>query len=142
MPWGYHRRRPQSVPKPFFDRVRWYQRAIVFVVVGALGLFGVSFIFDLRIVTPLLNLIMQGTLFILWFVWPRIEFRRMSRELEGQKYELCLGCAYPLKGLPANHRCPECGREFRLEDVQAAWMYWTTHGRLPRAAYDDPNDPD
>jgi predicted amidophosphoribosyltransferase len=32
----------------------------------------------------------------------------------------CPHCAYPLKGLPA-HRCPECGRPFRIDDLIGPW---------------------
>jgi hypothetical protein len=43
----------------------------------------------------------------------------------------CLDCGYVLTGLDAN-RCPECGREFHLEDFDSyttkplfvAWKYW------------------
>jgi hypothetical protein len=34
---------------------------------------------------------------------------------------LCLGCNYPLRGLPAT-RCPECGREFDPEDPWTIWI--------------------
>ncbi len=33
---------------------------------------------------------------------------------------VCPRCNYPLRGLP-EHRCPECGHAFRMEDVVKPW---------------------
>jgi uncharacterized OB-fold protein len=41
--------------------------------------------------------------------------------VEELDYEACLKCGYALKGLPARHRCPECGRKYDLYKVKLQW---------------------
>lgn len=50
---------------------------------------------------------------------------RMRRHLRSIDYAACLECGYELKGLPAEHLCPECGRPFRLPAVRATWQYFS-----------------
>ena len=50
---------------------------------------------------------------------------------------LCLECGYSLVGLPAIHRCPECGREFALDETKSTWKQWLASrgtGRVERIA--------
>ena len=36
-------------------------------------------------------------------------------------YSLCPECGYTLRGLPEQHKCPECGRAYELGDVRRLW---------------------
>ncbi len=59
---------------------------------------------------------------------------RLCREARDADCCLCLHCGYSLKGLPARHRCPECGMPYEIEDVKRKWSdYLADRGarRLP-----------
>ena len=45
----------------------------------------------------------------------------LTREAKANDYCLCLICGYCLKGLPDEHRCPECGSTYDIEDVKRIW---------------------
>ena len=51
-----------------------------------------------------------------------VQTRRWRRRLMDLDYEACLNCAYPLKGLPSKHMCPECGAPYSLNHVKAMWV--------------------
>ncbi|MBN1489201.1 MAG: hypothetical protein JXA69_04730 [Phycisphaerae bacterium] len=36
-------------------------------------------------------------------------------------FEVCLYCHYPLRGLPPDGRCPECGQPYVKNDVVNEW---------------------
>jgi len=61
--------------------------------------------------------------FAVVFGIPRMLKRRFAKHLLAQDLMVCLECGYSLRGLDAN-RCPECGVEFRLEEVQSVWSRW------------------
>lgn len=50
--------------------------------------------------------------------------RRLKSRLLGADYRLCERCAYNLTGLPARHRCPECGSAYDIEQTRAIWKRW------------------
>lgn len=52
-------------------------------------------------------------------------------KLEKLDFEVCPNCEYPLKGLPAEHRCPECGAPYKIEQVRREWkeiLDWVREG--------------
>lgn len=56
---------------------------------------------------------------ILW--WSRKEITALTREAEANDCRLCLRCGYCLTGLPDQHRCPECGTPYEIEQVKRRW---------------------
>jgi predicted RNA-binding Zn-ribbon protein involved in translation (DUF1610 family) len=71
---------------------------------------------------------------VAYAVCPRIEFQRLKARLKRAGYRMCLWCGYELVGLPDAHRCPECGTNYDIRRVQAAWKYWIGRRRLPKRA--------
>lgn len=58
-------------------------------------------------------------LFVAWFAQARAE--RFFRYLKHHGDGVCPGCVYPLQGLPAQSKCPECGRTYDLAEVADHW---------------------
>lgn len=117
------RKRPGPAPPAVWRiRGRW----------AALGAGGclLLLVIDIAVPTAILNrdfgawnLIQCVVLFgIVAFV--DVQRRRWNQRLRNVDYEACLHCAYPLKGLPDLHRCPECGRAYRLYDVKLRWQHY------------------
>lgn len=47
--------------------------------------------------------------------------RRIRRRVVRAGGQLCTSCGHCLCGLPEIGRCPECGRDYRLEATMMAW---------------------
>ena len=47
--------------------------------------------------------------------------RRLEKEIQSNNLEHCLECGYPLRGLPTEHRCPECGEPYDIAAVRRTW---------------------
>lgn len=65
-----------------------------------------------------------AVLCVVYKVWKTLGVGGVSglcREARGNDCCLCLHCGYSLKGLPAEHRCPECGTPHEIEDVKRKW---------------------
>ena len=54
----------------------------------------------------------------------KIHVRRFARATVAADFARCLVCGYRLTGLPEEGRCPECGTEYRVDDVRGAWRYY------------------
>lgn len=57
----------------------------------------------------------------------RLGMRSFGEWLWTRRYQVCLGCAYLLKGLEDRRNCPECGRAFSLEQTEKACVQWLGH---------------
>jgi|ERR1043166_3829953 hypothetical protein len=142
LPWGYFRRCPPFIPKPYFDRVQKFRMTTLAILLVVLTTCIILIIRRTTLSPAPLWFMTYGLVSGFWVIWPRIEFHRMRRELTVYDFCVCLNCGYSLKGLPERHTCPECGRDFQIDEVRSAWKYWIRHRRLPRAASDNPSDPD
>ena len=49
---------------------------------------------------------------------------RFQRVLVTHSWKICLRCGYVLKGLPANHRCPECNEPYESSTLEKKWKDW------------------
>ncbi len=54
-------------------------------------------------------------------LWYAIRLRRRLMRARGH---ICTQCGYELAGLAEQGRCPECGTEYHLDRVAAAWATW------------------
>jgi hypothetical protein len=50
-----------------------------------------------------------------------VGWTRWRRKLLACHLKCCLACHQDLRGLPDEGRCPECGRDYDIGAVQAAW---------------------
>ncbi len=69
----------------------------------------------------LLVFVMLGTMASITIVL-KVQKRRWRRKILTLNYEACLRCAYPLRGLPPKHVCPECGEPYDIQDVRRSWV--------------------
>ena len=47
--------------------------------------------------------------------------KRLVKRLESAGFKLCPKCGYPLTGLTGKTRCPECGLQLDVDQVEYAW---------------------
>jgi len=130
MPWV----RPEWMPKPFWRRVvLWRNIYLTCGVLSVLLLMRFFFFQSDPNKYYFLAIYFAVILFAaaLFTVTPRILFRRLRDRLREHENSDCLECGYCLLGLAVDHKCPECGTSYRLDEVRAAWSHWITHLRLP-----------
>ncbi|HUU83653.1 MAG TPA: hypothetical protein VM243_09135 [Phycisphaerae bacterium] len=120
------------MPRPYWQWVVWARNGCLLVWLAAmlipLGPW-MDWIGWLTLHT-LYGLVFMGML-VTWTIWPRVAFSRLRAKLLANEHLLCLSCGYPLKGLPARHTCPECGRPYEAEATRDAWRHWLEHRKLP-----------
>lgn len=46
---------------------------------------------------------------------------RFCRRAREHDYAICPECGYLLENLPANHKCPECGTPYDLNQIREVW---------------------
>ena len=123
-------RKPQGMPEAYwcFLRRAWpvFWLGIVLVAIG--GLMGVRLVFrGGRSIGELQEWVMSCCVIagaLVAGVTPVLLKRRFRRKLNASGYALCLRCGYRLDGLPAKHKCPECGEEFDVANVKTEWERW------------------
>lgn len=48
----------------------------------------------------------------------------VRRTIRRHNWLLCTQCCYPLSPSPVVGRCPECGMEYDVNEIRAAWQYF------------------
>ncbi len=61
--------------------------------------------------------------------------RALRARLLQHDLSLCLRCGYVLRGLPDEHRCPECGQGYRLADTRQQWEHWLVTTKEPGISF-------
>ncbi len=121
--------RPWWIPRPFW-RMTWWIRAVTMLpYVGVL----VWWALDRSKVSMLIGPGLLMVLGLLWAICPRLALRRFRTTLSANDFLLCLWCGYSLKGLPTEHRCPECGTPYEAGSLIEAWQHWVEKRRLPKS---------
>jgi hypothetical protein len=122
-------RRAWFIPRPFWRQVRLLQ--IAFFVPLAILL---AMVLVPRGSWTLPATVLSVVAGLLWEVYPRWAFVRLKRKLARYRFRLCLWCGYRLRGLPDDHKCPECGMKYHAPYVRHAWRQWVKTGKLPEGA--------
>jgi hypothetical protein len=126
-------RRPAWIPRVYWRRVcflRWLGAGCGATCLGVL-------LFSHRVGDRYVFLFYQAlmwTWLLIFAVFPRVVFRRLTHQLLANDCLICLSCGYLLHGLPEEHVCPECGTPYRADDLRHAWQHWLVHRRLPEHA--------
>ena len=58
-----------------------------------------------------------------WLASRRVKLR-FARYVLGNKGRVCYSCGFLLHGLPDQHTCPECGREYEIRSLRESWLRW------------------
>ena len=124
-------RAPPNVPGGFWrfiKRLKMLLRAtFLLLVVCALVCFGGLF-FVSTVGTPLLQRYLLSCLALVVVLHAcvgmfglRIAYGRFERFLIAHSWFVCIRCGYVLEGLPAHHRCPECGSPYDRAKSERTW---------------------
>jgi len=126
-------RRPAGMPPAYWQRLKRI-RVLVGLAVAILwsgGAVGVLLIVDRIVYLPVdVNVSLCGMIAAcllgagLLETIPWIVKRRFCKWLRKHEYRVCTECGYLLGGLPEEHRCPECGVEYKMEDINQQWQQW------------------
>ena len=69
-------------------------------------------------------------LFLVWIALSLFIHYALRIRVRRHDYKLCVQCGYDLRGQNPQDRCPECGREFDIDQVQRAWREYLSLRRL------------
>lgn len=134
--WSWTLNTPRFDPPPYWTRWRNRQGWSMIPV------------FVLWMVAPLIVLLYTGTavslIFLLqgvgWILFIAVNIswviagNRLRMRLARQRFQVCLDCAYSLRGLPERGHCPECGIEYEMSKVTNVWRgYIWTKSRQQRS---------
>ena len=65
----------------------------------------------------------SGWLGLCVILWKWREKRLVKRVIESDR-QVCPRCTYDLRGLPNEHKCPECGSAYDMVVVRSTWLHW------------------
>lgn len=93
-------------------------------LLGSLLIYLVGKLTGMWFIRPWMTFI-WGALTYAWiFILPQVVVRRYARTLRDSDFRVCADCGHALTGLPSEHRCPECGKQFEAEKLREYWMSW------------------
>jgi len=123
-------RPPKGIPRACWERVRRFRYLFVtlgFIWIGYLAGPWMLDAFAGRSLWAHTDLLWNTALFLgpvggfAFAMLLKRAVRRLEKEIQSNNLEHCLECGYPLKGLPAEHCCPECGEPYDIEVVRRTW---------------------
>ena len=82
-----------------------------------------------RLVCTVSFLILCTMVYLFWRAPDAIN-RRLHREVLKAHYQACTQCGYCLHGLPAEHKCPECGNDYDFDSLEREWQRWFETGSV------------
>ncbi len=122
-PGIFHKRSPSPPAPKAMSSAGWKQARLVIGASVVLSAGYILMMFSKRNV--LAAHIAWTTAGAIFFYYAAYRFRRARvkfvADLRANDFAHCLECGYSLKGLPAKHKCPECGNDFDIAMVQESW---------------------
>jgi predicted RNA-binding Zn-ribbon protein involved in translation (DUF1610 family) len=134
-------RPPKGVPKALWERLRplrfFVIPVLILIYATAITLIG-SLVADmrrtgrfplaappawqktLRHAFPAVMIVTSAGITLLPYL-ARRRLRRFEQGILADDHEHCLECGYSLRGLPAEHCCPECGQPYSIAAVKETW---------------------
>ncbi len=144
--WPSH---PNGFPSPFRKCPPWIPQAYwkktqrnrvifsscyLFIVVSVLY----SIVYR---ISPALELLIPSSLvlfLLFWVIAARFMKSRFHKRLHKYNNKICMSCGYPLEGLPDEHQCPECGKDYNIEQIVKSWSHWIKYGKIPATENTEP----
>lgn len=127
---------PAGAPAFIRRRLRLTRNLVgIFCALKFLALVGVALIVG-RVLTALASeralkfafialgvvLLLPANWGLLWLT--RWRMRKFARRVSEEEYMCCVRCGYSLRGLPTEHKCPECGQEYDALSLRSEWGTW------------------
>jgi hypothetical protein len=104
-----------GIPRIYFRYLRWIFYTGVWGVIAGLvdDVFGYP---QNTLVCLIVFYVSFAGMFFVFFL-----SRRYRKTVIARGFDVCCRCGFHLKGLPPQHRCPECGTEYDIERVHRIW---------------------
>jgi hypothetical protein len=123
------------IPRAVRIQLRWVIIVVAFVWLGPLGLLACALAVGATtrqwiVGNPLAMALWVLALPLFIVGLPRLVGRRFAREVRAQEYLVCMNCGHSLRGLPEEHRCPECGQPYSVGELKDQWAGWFKSVRL------------
>lgn len=113
------------IPTPKSGVLHWHTRAIKWFFYVAMAFLAACVVVGWLEPTarPVTRIVMKALFPALvlvscgWFFL----YLRALRMLDQNELLICIHCDYPLKGLPREGNCPECGNHYTFDEVRKHW---------------------
>lgn len=93
-------------------------------VIGWIG-YGVFSLIEMPTKLPaVVALLLWGFVMFSMSLTARWINRRLRKKVLDNEFRVGIDCAYCLRHLPAKHRCPECGAEYDVIELEHKWVAW------------------